>query len=91
MSPPNFQTFSLPVILAKWPWSRTLSEHYNEAKAESSAWIESFDPFTKKGLKAFHKCDFSMFCLSQTYFWFHGESNFYFYLRPSLIVSVFSP
>ncbi len=54
--PPSYY---LPDLLAELPWPRLLSEHYDEVKPESSAWIESFNPFNAKGLRAFRACDFS--------------------------------
>jgi len=51
--------FTLPDLLAKFPWPRNLSEHFCEAKAESSAWTESYHPFDEEGLKGFNLCDFS--------------------------------
>ena len=52
-------TFRLPDLLANFPWPRNLSEHYREAKAESSAWTESFHFFDEEGLRRFNLCDFS--------------------------------
>ena len=51
--------YRLPDILAKFPWPRKLSEFYKEAKAESSAWTESFHLFDDEGLHGFNLCDFS--------------------------------
>ena len=51
-------TFRLPDLLANFPWPRNLSEYYREAKAESSAWTESFHPFDEEGLRGFNLCDF---------------------------------
>ncbi|KAF8968469.1 terpenoid synthase [Flammula alnicola] len=51
MSAPTLQ-FTLPDLLAKFPWPRNLSEHYREAKAESSAWTESYHPFDEEDLLA---------------------------------------
>ena len=59
MSSPT-PTFRLPDFLVEFPWPRNLSEHYCEAKAESSAWTESFHPFDEEGLRGFNLCDFSM-------------------------------
>lgn len=56
-------TFHLPDLLIDFPWPRSLSEHYHEAKAESSTWTESFHPFNEDGLKGFNLCDFSMYFL----------------------------
>jgi hypothetical protein len=53
-------TFHLPDLLASFPWPRNLSKHYREAKAESSAWTESFHPFDEEDLRGFNLCDFSM-------------------------------
>ncbi|KAF9444722.1 terpenoid synthase [Macrolepiota fuliginosa MF-IS2] len=53
-------TFTIPLPLARLPWTRQLSEDYAEAKAESSAWIESFKPFEGKSLEAFRSCNFSL-------------------------------
>lgn len=52
-------SYYLPDLLAELPWPRLLSEHYEEVKVESSAWIESYNPFNEKGLQAFRACDFS--------------------------------
>jgi len=52
--------FTLPDLLAKFPWPRNLSEHFCEAKAESSAWTESYHPFDEEGLKGFNLCDFNL-------------------------------
>lgn len=52
-------TYTLPDLLANFPWPRRLSEHYKEAKAESSAWTESYHLFDEEGLKGFNLCDFS--------------------------------
>ncbi|KAF9444715.1 hypothetical protein P691DRAFT_806951 [Macrolepiota fuliginosa MF-IS2] len=41
----TLETFSLPILPVKLPWSRLHSEHYSKAKAESSAGIESLEPF----------------------------------------------
>ncbi|TFK38579.1 terpenoid synthase [Crucibulum laeve] len=49
--------FVLPDALASWPWSRQLSDYYEEAKDESAAWTESFRPFDAKGLAKFNVCD----------------------------------
>ncbi|KAJ3508128.1 hypothetical protein NLJ89_g5926 [Agrocybe chaxingu] len=53
-------TFTLPDLLAKFPWKRNLSEYYPECKAESSAWTESFHPFDEEGLRGFNLCDFNL-------------------------------
>ncbi|KAJ3562898.1 hypothetical protein NP233_g9287 [Leucocoprinus birnbaumii] len=52
-------TYHLPDLLAELPWPRLLSEHYEEVRVESDAWIESFNPFNEKGQEAFRACDFS--------------------------------
>ena len=52
-------TFRFPDLLANFPWPRNLSEHYLEAKAESSAWTESFNFCDEEALRAFNFCDFS--------------------------------
>ncbi|KAF8151498.1 terpenoid synthase [Crassisporium funariophilum] len=59
MSTPVLQ-FTLPDLLAKFPWPRNLSEHYCEAKTESSEWTESFSPFDEEGLKGYNLCDFNL-------------------------------
>ena len=53
-------TYTLPDLLANFPWPRSLSEHYKEAKADSSAWTESYHLFDEEGLKGFNLCDFSV-------------------------------
>jgi len=59
-------TFRLPDLLASFPWPRNLSEHYCEAKAESSAWTDSFHPFDEEGRRGFNLCDFSTHILPFT-------------------------
>lgn len=44
-----------------WPWKRRLSPHYSDVKAESTAWTESFKPFSERGQKAFNACDLSQY------------------------------
>ncbi|KAJ3576387.1 hypothetical protein NP233_g482 [Leucocoprinus birnbaumii] len=51
---------TLPNILNQWPWRRRLSEHFQDAKAESTAWVEAFRPFRGRALQSFRKCDFSL-------------------------------
>ncbi|KDR73462.1 hypothetical protein GALMADRAFT_72334 [Galerina marginata CBS 339.88] len=51
---------TLPDILANFPWARNLSEYYYEAKAESIAWAESYQPLDETGLMAFNLCDFTI-------------------------------
>ncbi|KAJ3566265.1 hypothetical protein NP233_g7106 [Leucocoprinus birnbaumii] len=55
--PPSYH---LPDLLAELPWPRLLSEHYEEVRVESDAWIESFNPFNEKGRDAFRACDFTL-------------------------------
>ncbi|KAI0067235.1 terpenoid synthase [Artomyces pyxidatus] len=50
----------LPNPLARWPIPRRLNPHYAEVKAESIAWIHSFQAFGPKSQKAFDRCDFSL-------------------------------
>ncbi|KAG5727281.1 Germacradienol/germacrene D synthase [Termitomyces sp. T112] len=40
---PSESVFILPDPLVQWPWKRILNPHYLQAKAESSAWIRSFN------------------------------------------------
>ncbi|TFK37713.1 hypothetical protein BDQ12DRAFT_137831 [Crucibulum laeve] len=57
--------YRIPNALSEWPWSRTLSPHYGKAKAESTAWVESFKPFRPKEQAAFNACDFNLLgCLT---------------------------
>jgi hypothetical protein len=51
--------FPIPDFLKNWPWPRKINPHYEECKADSSAWCESFGAFTPKAQEAFKKCDFS--------------------------------
>ncbi|PPQ69928.1 hypothetical protein CVT26_013253 [Gymnopilus dilepis] len=60
MTGPSVLEFTLPDLLANFPWPRNLSEYYEECKAESSAWTEAFDPFDEEGLKGFNLCDFNL-------------------------------
>ncbi|KAF5349098.1 hypothetical protein D9756_009518 [Leucocoprinus leucothites] len=59
VSASNTNVVTLPRILTQWPWTRVLSEHYQEAKAGSTAWVESFRPFQGRSLESFRKCDFT--------------------------------
>lgn len=53
--------YKLPIPLANWPWQRRLNPHYVEVKAESDAWVQSFNPFEPKEQKKFDLCNLSMF------------------------------
>lgn len=55
--------FTIPDILAKFPWKRNLSEYYVEMKEESRLWTESYHLFSPEGLRRFNLCDFSRFIL----------------------------
>ena len=67
--------FRLPDLLADFPWPRNLSEHYHEAKSESSAWTESFHPFDEDGLRRFNLCDFSTYLLPSAIITAHQSSR----------------
>ncbi|KAJ3576333.1 hypothetical protein NP233_g507 [Leucocoprinus birnbaumii] len=54
MSP---QSFKLPMLLAGWPWLRTINPLHEEVSAESIAWVESFEPFSPKAQEKFKKWD----------------------------------
>ena len=56
-------TFRFPDLIVDFPWPRNLSEHHREAKAESSAWVESYHPFDEEGLRGFNRCDASAYIL----------------------------
>ncbi|KAJ3561398.1 hypothetical protein NP233_g10215 [Leucocoprinus birnbaumii] len=51
---------TLPNILNQWPWPRLLSEHFQDAKAESTAWVEAFRPFQGRALQSFRECGCSL-------------------------------
>ncbi|KAJ3560893.1 hypothetical protein NP233_g10539 [Leucocoprinus birnbaumii] len=57
MSP---RSLRIPRTLAAWPWPRAINANYLEVKAESSAWLENFKPFTPKAQTSFNKCDFNL-------------------------------
>lgn len=60
MPPPAVQPIiRIPDTLVNWPWPRTASPYYEQCKAESTAWFESFKAFSPKAQKAFNRCDFS--------------------------------
>ncbi|KAM7203272.1 terpenoid synthase, partial [Rhypophila sp. PSN 637] len=47
----------IPDFLANWPWKRVLNPHYETVKAETDAWIESFDlSKDAKSQDAFERC-----------------------------------
>lgn len=54
------QQYLLPDLLREWPWKRDLSPFYSEAKLQSSTWVESLSPFSRRGQTAFNACDLSM-------------------------------
>ncbi|KDR79140.1 hypothetical protein GALMADRAFT_137032 [Galerina marginata CBS 339.88] len=47
--------FVIPDFYAKCPWTRKLSKHFLEIKAESDAWVESFCPFNDEGLEGLRR------------------------------------
>ncbi|KAG1796028.1 terpenoid synthase [Suillus plorans] len=50
----------IPDVLARWPFSRRLNQHYSSVRAESSAWFASFKVFSPKAQEAFDHCDFNL-------------------------------
>ncbi|KAF9481630.1 terpenoid synthase [Pholiota conissans] len=52
--------YRIPDLLQSWPWGRLLSPYYADAKRESSAWVESFRPFDRRGQKSFNACDLNL-------------------------------
>ncbi|TFK36533.1 terpenoid synthase [Crucibulum laeve] len=52
--------YKIPDLLCNWPWPRKLSSHYQEAKAESTAWVESLHPFDADGQRTFNACDLNL-------------------------------
>lgn len=53
-------TITIPDTLRNWPWPRFINPHYEECKAESSAWCEGFHAFSPKAQIAFNRCDFNL-------------------------------
>ncbi|KAF8209071.1 terpenoid synthase [Mycena galopus ATCC 62051] len=49
-----------PNTLGSWPWLRHLNPHFEACKAESEAWLETFNAFSPKAQKAFNLCDFNL-------------------------------
>ncbi|KAF7333118.1 Terpene cyclase [Mycena venus] len=49
-----------PDTLCNWPWPRHLNPHFEVAKDESAAWLETFNAFSPKAQKAFNRCDFNL-------------------------------
>ncbi|KAJ7637775.1 terpenoid synthase [Mycena rosella] len=49
-----------PDTLCNWPWPRHLNPHFELAKDESAAWLETFNAFSPKAQKAFNRCDFNL-------------------------------
>ncbi|KAK3344528.1 terpenoid synthase [Lasiosphaeria hispida] len=50
----------IPDTLALWPWPRAINPYYEECKAESDAWIQSFNVFNPKAQAAFKRCEFAL-------------------------------
>ncbi|KAF8484312.1 terpenoid synthase [Gautieria morchelliformis] len=48
----------LPDTMANWPWPRAINPNYEEVKAQSNAWFQSFNAFSPRSQRAFDKCDF---------------------------------
>lgn len=54
------ETFVLPDLLAGWPFDCEWNP-CQDIVAESTAWTESYNPFTPKAQKAFNRCQFGIF------------------------------
>ncbi|KAI0371450.1 terpenoid synthase [Pilatotrama ljubarskyi] len=50
----------LPDLMLTWPWPRKMHPLYQEAAAESNAWLRSFALFTPESQLALEKCDFGL-------------------------------
>jgi len=53
------QFIPIPDLLPNWPWPRRINPHYEEAKAEATAWIEKFKTFDAKERRAYALADSS--------------------------------
>jgi len=58
-SPYETRLVRLPDTTDTWPWPRAVNVHYEEAKVESTAWLQGFYPFTSASQQIFDACDFS--------------------------------
>ncbi|SJL11821.1 uncharacterized protein ARMOST_15232 [Armillaria ostoyae] len=60
MSTRSDVTFRIANTLTYWPWPRRINPHYEEVKAESEAWFQSFKAFGPESQRAFDRCNFSL-------------------------------
>ena len=51
--------YTLPDLLATWPWKRVFNAMLGEVRDEANAWVESLGLFEPAQLKKFNACDFS--------------------------------
>lgn len=60
--PPLETVVSLPDPWAAWPWTRRLNPFHARARADSAAWIRSYELYTGSpdAQKAFDLCDFGL-------------------------------
>ncbi|KAK0452226.1 terpenoid synthase [Armillaria borealis] len=57
----NSQTFTLPDLLANWPFRCIHNPLSDEIVPASAAWIESYNIFDERAQKAFNRCNFGLF------------------------------
>ena len=49
------QMLYLPDTMANWPWLLAINPHYEEIKADSDAWFESFKAYNPRSQLVFNK------------------------------------
>ncbi|KZT12302.1 terpenoid synthase [Laetiporus sulphureus 93-53] len=50
----------IPDTMSAWPWPRQINQHYEEVKAASDLWIQSFNVCKPSSQRAFERCDLGL-------------------------------
>lgn len=51
--------FTIPDLLANWPWQRVSNDMLEEVREEANEWVMSLGLFEPSQFKKFRNCDFS--------------------------------
>ena len=55
------QTFTLPDLMAGWPFKTRPNANADRINAESKAWVETYNAFNDKAQHDFNRCNFGAF------------------------------
>ncbi|KAF8886611.1 isoprenoid synthase domain-containing protein [Gymnopilus junonius] len=60
----NSSEYTIPDLLAQWPWRRTVNAHLEVVQDDANAWVGSFELFKPEKFAKFKACNFNYLRIS---------------------------